>query len=225
MNIFEKIKIFVKNFLQYFKQNNVVNDGNYSVNYARPEKRFLAFLVDSVIIYTLIACFIFIVVKKDVIKELDIKKEVESSFEIDANNNVSNLKNMEIIKDEKTRELSIQPVNKDEKIDKINNIIFNKVYSDKLCRHMIILIPLIYHILYLLTKKRATIGQQIFNLSVIKKDGSKLEFGDIVSRVFLFSICKILFLMPFTIIVPILKSKEKTTLYDYFTDTCVIEFR
>ena len=75
------------------------------------------------------------------------------------------------------------------------------------------------------SKKRTTIGQQIFNLTVIKKDGSKLEFGDVISRVFAFSICKILFLIPFTIIIPILKSKEKTTLYDYFTDTRVIEFR
>ena len=225
MKNFENIKLFFKNFLKSFKQNSTSSANGYSVNYARPEKRFFAFLVDSVIIYTLISCFIFIVVKKDVIKELDIKSETESSFEIDANSNISNVKNIDIIKDEKTQELSLQPINKEEKAKKINDIIFNKIYSNKLCRHMIILIPLIYHILYLLTKKRATIGQQIFNLSVIKKDGSKLEFGDIISRVFAFSICKILFLVPFTIIIPILKSKEKTTLYDYFTDTRVIEFR
>lgn len=225
MNNFEEMKIFFTNFLKSFKYSGAITNGNYSVNYARPERRLLAFLVDSVIIYTLVACFIFIVVKKDIIKELDIKNEVESSFEIDANNNISNLKNIEIVKDEKTQELSLQPVSKEEKNDKINNIIFNKIYSNKLCRHMIILIPLIYHILYLMTKKRATVGQQLFNLLVIKKDGSKLEFGDVVSRVFLFSICKMLFLMPFTIIIPILKSKEKITLYDYFTDTRVIEFR
>ena len=79
MNIFEKIKIFVKNFLKSFKQNDTSSTNDYSVNYARPEKRFFAFLVDSVIIYTLISCFIFIVIKKDVIKELDIKTETEST--------------------------------------------------------------------------------------------------------------------------------------------------
>lgn len=231
---FEKIKLFLKNTLinvfgkkqtMYNNADGVVNDNNYNISFAKPNKRFFAFLVDSAIIYTLISCFVFIVIKKDLVADGVILKTVESSFEIDANNNISNVKNVEVIVEEKTNEAVVTPISKEDKITKMNEIVINKVYGSRLCRNVIILLPLVYHILYLFTKKRATIGQQMFNLMVIKKNGEKLEFGDIISRVFLFSICKIMFLVPFTIIIPVFVNKNKFTLYDYFTDTCVIEMR
>lgn len=211
-----------KNILSFFKKENNLD---YNVNFASPQKRFYAFLIDYFIIYSLITLFIFIIIKKDIISNIDIKNETESSFEIDANNNISNVKNIDVIIDKDSNEQIIKPLSKEERIENLNTLIINKVYSDKLCRYIIILTPLLYNIIYLFTKKRATLGQQIFNLIVIKQDGSEMNVGDIFNRVFLYSLCKILFLIPFTIIIPVFMNKNKFTLYDYFTNTCVIEIR
>ena len=74
-----------------------------------------------------------------------------------------------------------------------------------------------------MTKKRATIGQQLFGLMVITKTGNNLTFNDIINRVFLFTLCKIIFIAPFTIVIPVFVTQNKTTLYDYFTNTYVIK--
>ena len=76
-----------------------------------------------------------------------------------------------------------------------------------------------------MTKKQATLGQQIFNLCVIKKDSKKLDTINIVDRVLVFSLSKMPIIIPFAIIVPVLITKEKTTIYDLFSGTRVIEIK
>ena len=74
-----------------------------------------------------------------------------------------------------------------------------------------------------MTKKRATIGQQLFGLMIVKKNAENITFNDVINRVFLFFVCKIPILAVFTIIIPIFYTKNKTTLYDYFSKTYVIK--
>lgn len=221
-NYFEKIKLFLNNFFKIKIKNDNIN---YNINFANPIKRFLAFIIDTIIIYSVIICLIFIIIKKDIIQNIDIEKETEISFNVNSNNEISDIKNFNIEIDKETSDKIIVPKNKEERFDKLNNLIYNKVYNNKLCKYIILLTPIFYNILYLSSKKRATFGQQIFNLVVVKKNGQQFTFSDIINRVFLFSICKIIFLLPFTIIIPIFFTKNKITLYDYYTDTYVLEIK
>lgn len=198
------------------------NVKDYNVVFASPMDRFLAFIIDFIVIYGLTSIFVFLVIKKDILK--DINNTVEASFTIDTEGNIDNLKNANItINNDKTL---VVPNTKEEKINKINTLVIEKIYKNKFCRYMVMLMPIIYNILYLMSKKSATIGQQLFRLVVVKQNGEKLNLNSIINRVFASTICcNILFLVPFTVILPILFSKNKFTLYDYFTNTCVIKVR
>ena len=195
------------------------NKESYNVEIADPITRFCAFLVDSFIIYSILSLFIFIIIKKDMIPEA-VKNE-EVSFSIDANNNIDNLKNVTIDIENGEKVLNIKT--KQERIEDFNKIVNEKIYNNQFARYFILLFPIFYNIIYLLTKKRATIGQQLFGLMVITKTGNNLTFNDIINRVFLFTLCKIIFIAPFTIIIPVFVTQNKTTLYDYFTNTYVIK--
>ena len=209
----------MKEFFKYFKNFNKKEINEYNIRIADPITRFCAFIVDSFIIYSILALFIFIVIKKDMIPE-DIKND-EASFSIDANNNISDMKNVSIGIENGEKVLNIK--SKNERIEDFNKIVSEKIYNNTFCRYFILLFPILYNILYLLTKKRATIGQQLFGLMVITKTGNNLTFNDIINRVFLFTLCKIIFIAPFTIIIPVFVTQNKTTLYDYFTNTYVIK--
>ncbi len=209
----------MKEFFKYFKNFNKKEINEYNIRIADPITRFCAFIVDSFIIYSILALFIFIVIKKDMIPEA-IKND-EASFSIDANNNISDMKNVSIGIENGEKVLNIK--SKNERIEDFNKIVSEKIYNNTFCRYFILLFPILYNILYLLTKKRATIGQQLFGLMVITKTGNNLTFNDIINRVFLFTLCKIIFIAPFTIIIPVFVTQNKTTLYDYFTNTYVIK--
>ena len=209
----------MKDFFKYFKKFGKKENDEYNIRIADPVTRFCAFIVDSFIIYSILALFVFIVIKKDMIPEA-IKND-EVSFSIDTNNNISDLKNVSIGIENGEKVLNIK--SKDERINDFNKIVSEKIYNNVFCRYFILLFPILYNILYLLTKKRATIGQQLFGLMVITKTGNNLTFNDIINRVFLFTLCKIIFIAPFTIIIPVFATKNKTTLYDYFTNTYVIK--
>lgn len=209
----------MKEFFKYFKNFNKKEINEYNIRIADPITRFCAFIVDSFIIYSILALFIFIVIKKDMIPEA-IKND-EVSFSIDANNNISDMKNVSIGIENGEKVLNIK--SKNERIEDFNKIVSEKIYNNTFCRYFILLFPILYNILYLLTKKRATIGQQLFGLMVITKTGNNLTFNDIINRVFLFTLCKIIFIAPFTIIIPVFVTQNKTTLYDYFTNTYVIK--
>ena len=84
----------MKEFFKYFKNFNKKEINEYNIRIADPITRFCAFIVDSFIIYSILALFIFIVIKKDMIPEA-IKND-EASFSIDANNNISDMKNVSI---------------------------------------------------------------------------------------------------------------------------------
>ena len=223
---FEKTKSYIKNF--FSSNSNVQSNttGGYDVSFAKPLRRFKAFLIDFVIVYLLLTTLIFLMIKDDIAANIDpifTDENVETSFEIDSNNNILNAQNVAVETDATTGNTMIKPLTKKERAKQINDIVLRKIQDNKWCGYMIILAPILYKILVLLTKKRATIGQRFFNLMVIKKDGEELKIGDIITRVFMCSICKIKFLIPFTIVVPVFISKNNLTLYDYFTNTYVIE--
>lgn len=210
----------MKDYFKYFKKFTFDNTKNeYDVKIADPIVRFFAFLIDSFVIYSILALFIFVTIKKDIVPEA-IKND-EVSFTIDSNNNIDNLKNVTLDIENGERVLNIK--SKEERINEFNEVVINKVYSNKFTRYFILFFPILYNVLYLLTKKRATIGQQCFGLMVVSKTGTNLTFNDIINRVFLFTLCKIVFLTPFTIIIPVFVTKNRTTLYDYFTNTYVIK--
>ena len=77
--------------------------------------------------------------------------------------------------------------------------------------------------MYFLYYKQRTLGENLLNLVVVRSDGQKLNFNDVFNRVFLFIISKNIFIAPITIILPIFTTKNKITLYDFFTNTYVIE--
>ena len=170
----------MKDFFKYFKRFSKKENDEYNIRIADPVTRFCAFIVDSFIIYSILALFVFIVIKKDMIPEA-IKND-EVSFSIDTNNNISDLKNVSIGIENGEKVLNIK--SKDERINDFNKIVSEKIYNNVFCRYFILLFPILYNILYLLTKKRATIGQQLFGLMVITKTGNNLTFNDIINRVF-----------------------------------------
>jgi uncharacterized RDD family membrane protein YckC len=97
------------------------------------------------------------------------------------------------------------------------------LYHKRKYLYFIFASPIIYNVIWLKTKKRATIGQQLLNLMVIKRDGKNISFNEALNRVCSFMICKVIFLAPFTVIIPVFLTKEKNTLYDFLTSTRVIE--
>ena len=205
---------------------NFNGDVDYVANFASCGRRFGAFLVDIFVIYSIMSVLIFSIIKKDIDQEMskfDKKEFVEVSFDVDSSGNISNIDNTEVVKGGEKNKNTISIKSDDDKKEELKKVVITKIYSNKFCRAIMLFFPLLYHILYLMGRKRATLGQQIFNLVVVKMDGNDLRFGDILSRVFSFSICcGVLFLIPITIIIPLLINK-KFTMYDYFTDTCVIE--
>ena len=71
-------------------------------------------------------------------------------------------------------------------------------------------------------KKQATIGQQIFNLKVIKRNGKRLDFFSVLNRTLL-AIIGFPSFLPFSFILPVMISKENVALYDFVSNTRVIE--
>ena len=207
----------MKNIFEKFS--NLFNNKDSEISVANPFIRFAAFIIDSIIIYSIMAVFLFIYIRKDMIPQAIENNEV--SFTINKDNTIIDLKNVTVDIENGEKVLNINT--KEERVDEFNQIVFNKIYNNKIARYFIILFPIFYNILYLMTKKRATIGQQLFGLMIVKKNAENITFNDVINRVFLFFVCKIPILAVFTIIIPIFYTKNKTTLYDYFSKTYVIK--
>ncbi|MDR1499248.1 MAG: RDD family protein [Rickettsiales bacterium] len=193
----------------------------YQVSFAKPSKRFYAFLIDSAIVYSFIMIILFFVLRGEFGSGMDGNGTL--SFKIDTDSNITEIQNdgsvsTQVVAGEKFRAI------------KLNNSAGSKekavreaLANNKFCVYVIFCIPILYHITFLMTKKRATVGQQIFNIMVIKRNGKNLPFGDILSRVCMFMLSKALFAVPFGIIIPIFCTKERTTIYDFLTGTRVVE--
>lgn len=104
-------------------------------------------------------------------------------------------------------------------------IIRQTLLKNKAFIYLILLIPIFYNVAFLLSKKQATIGQQVFKLKVIRRNGKKISFFTALDRVLLFTFSKNILISPFSIVLPILITKERTTAYDLFSGTRVIRVK
>ena len=187
-------------------------DKQYTSAFANPYKRFISYAIDSTIIYSIITIISFFIVRNDIREEIDkINKDDIVVFETDKNIQ------KEIINIDNTSPETIE-----KKYKAIENIIIKKLMKNKFFKYTALLAPIIYYMLFLYYRQR-TPGESLMNLTVIRTDGQKLEFNDILNRVCLFMISKNLFIAPVATILPIFSTKNKITLYDFFTNTYVIE--
>lgn len=213
------------NFKEYFK--NIFYKEpkyNYEVVFANPLKRFAAYLLDFFLVSMFIMLILYFAFKKNLqefknYKSLATSKEgTEIQFTIDTNNNISDLSiandNLDNIKISNKN----QVINTQEEFLKM--LMQNKLYI-----YIVFFIPIVYNIIFLLTKKQATIGQQLFNLTVIKRDNNKIRFNDAINRSCLFALSKMPIIALFTIVLPVFLTKEKTTIYDFLSGTRVIEIK
>ncbi len=217
------LKINFDSFFKIFKK----KPNNYEICFANPIKRFAAFIIDFVI-NMFITCLILSLTLGPNIKN-SINSFTSNEIVIDNTklNLIKNNKNDDFIEiNDKNKEFfdfkrtKRKPTNQEKQQIMIDVLKKNKGYF-----YLIFIIPMIYNITFLMTKKQATLGQQIFNLCVIKKDSKKLDIVNIIDRILIFSLSKMPFIIPFTIIIPVLITKEKTTIYDLFSGTRVIEIK
>ncbi len=216
-------KIDFSRFFKIFKK----KSENYEICFANPIKRLAAFIIDFLINAFIVAIVLFLTLSGT------IKESINSftSNEITIDN-----KHIKLIKDnkkddfieisEKNKEFfDIKKTLKKPTEKEKQQIIVDVLTKNKGYLYLFFIVPMIYNIGFLMTKKQATLGQQIFNLCVIKKDSKKLDTINIVDRVLVFSLSKMPIIIPFAIIVPVLITKEKTTIYDLFSGTRVIEIK
>lgn len=199
-------------------------ESKYKINVATPGKRFLAFIIDTTIIYIIISLFIFSFIKNDIKDIINNGLKNEISLDINNDNSITNIKNTTVSKEKIKNEEYTKITINNKTYEEMRKILVKKLNGNRLFRYTTFLIPLLYNIILLYFKK-GTIGQLIFHLMVVRNDGNKLSFNDIMNRVCLFTIFKNMLLAPVTVILPVLFSKKQITAYDYLSDTFVIEVR
>lgn len=194
----------------------------YKISIATPSKRFLAFVIDTIIVYTMISLFIFSFIKNDIKYVINNGLKDEISLNINGDNSITNIKNTTVSKEKIKNEEYTKITINNKTYEEMRKILVKKLNSNRLFRYTIFLIPLLYNILFLYFKK-GTVGQLILHLMIVRNDGNELSFNDTMNRVCLFTIFKNILLAPVTIILPVLFSKKQMTAYDYLSDTFVIE--
>lgn len=194
----------------------------YTAAFASPHKRFISYIIDSFIIYSIITLASFFIVRNEIREEID--KINETSIVIGAEQDAKTIGNGAAAADGITIvDIDNSPNNIiEKKYSAIESVVIKKLTKNKFFRYITFLIPLIYYILFLYYQQN-TLGESFMNLTVVRSDGQKLEFNDIFNRVFLFMISKNLFIAPVAIILPIFSTKNKITLYDFFSGSYVIE--
>lgn len=190
-------------------------DKQYTAAFANPYKRFISYIIDSLIIYSVITLVSFFIVRNEIREE--ISKINETNLVVRSVENGKSMDNITIVTMNDNSNDIIE-----KKYSAIENIVFKKLTKNKFFRYMIFIVPLIYYILFLYYKQ-STIGEGFMNLIVVRSDGQKLELDDIIKRVFLFMISRNLFIAPIAIILPIFSTKNKMTLYDFFSNSYIIE--
>lgn len=194
----------------------------YKISVATPSKRFLAFIIDTIIVYIIISLFIFSFIKDDIKYIVNNGLKDEISLDINDDNSITNIKNTTISKEKIKNEEYTKVTINNKTYEEMRRILVKKLNSNRLFRYTTFLIPLLYNILFLYFKK-GTVGQLILHLMVVRNDGNELSFNDTMNRVCLFTIFKNMFLAPVTIILPVIFSKKQMTAYDYLSDTFVVE--
>ena len=191
----------------------------YRVGVAGILKRFFSSIIDTAILSVIATIFIFFTIQPQLIETLknktaknDIELQVSSSGEVSSQDERVEVKgnSVKIKVDE----------NKNDNEDFIKtfaNVKSAMMGSSKIQLFMVFF-DCIYYMLFLLSSKQATIGQQLFGLMTIRKDGERLNFNDALNRTCLYYILK---LTAFTIFF----SKRQETLYDYLSKTQVIEIQ
>ncbi len=194
----------------------------YTAAFASPHKRFISYIIDSFIIYSVITLVSFFIVRDEIREEID--KINETSIVVGAEQDAKTIGNGAAAADGITIvDIDSSPNNIiEKKYNVIESVVIKKLTKNKFFRYITFLIPLIYYILFLYYQQN-TPGESFMNLTVVRNDGQKLEFNDIFNRVFLFMISKNLFIVPVAIILPIFSTKNKITLYDFFSGSYVIE--
>lgn len=190
-------------------------DKQYTAAFAGPYKRFISYVIDSLIIYSVITLISFFIVRNEIREE--ISKINETNLVVRSVENGKSMDNITIVTMNDNSNDIIE-----KKYSAIENIVFKKLTKNKFFRYMIFIVPLIYYILFLYYRQ-GTIGEGFMNLIVVRSDGQKLELDDIIKRVFLFMISRNLFIAPIAIILPIFSTKNKMTLYDFFSNSYIIE--
>lgn len=194
----------------------------YKISVATPSKRFLAFIIDTIIVYIIISLFIFSFIKDDIKYIVNNGLKDEISLDINDDNSITNIKNTTISKEKIKNEEYTKVTINNKTYEEMRRILVKKLNSNRLFRYTTFLIPLLYNILFLYFKK-GTVGQLILHLMVVRNDGNELSFNDTMNRVCLFTIFKNMLLAPITIILPVIFSKKQMTAYDYLSDTFVVE--
>ncbi|MDR2778532.1 MAG: RDD family protein [Rickettsiales bacterium] len=188
---------------------------SYRVTFASPHRRLLAFLFDSAIVYAMAVVVIFFPARDDIRAIIaDTMKEKEISMEVDAAGKVSNLKG----------KITGQTKINSEAYSKIKQKLAERIGQNKVYSYFLFAIPVLYNLLCLLVARK-TVGQSMFSLMVIAGYSENLSFMDIFSRVLIFTALRNIFLVPFSIVLPVLFTRRRMTAYDYISNTYVIEIR
>ena len=190
-------------------------DKQYTAAFASPYKRFISHVIDSLIIYSVISLVSFFIVRNEIREEID--KINEANMVVMPERSGKSADNITVVTMDNNSSDIIE-----KKYSAVENIIFNKLTKNKLFRYIVLVVPIIYYILFLYYRQN-TLGEGFIGLIVVRSDGQKLGLDDIIKRVFLFMISKNLFIAPVAIILPIFSTKNKMTLYDFFSNSYVIE--
>lgn len=193
----------------------------YTAAFASPHKRFISYIIDSFIIYSVITLVSFFIVRNEIREEIN--KINGTNIVVGTEQDTKTIGNGTTADGITIVDIDSSPNNIiEKKYNVIESVVIKKLTKNKFFRYITFLIPLIYYILFLYYQQN-TPGESFMNLTVVRNDGQKLEFNDIFNRVFLFMISKNLFIVPVAIILPIFATKNKITLYDFFSGSYVIE--
>lgn len=105
----------------------------------------------------------------------------------------------------------------------------NTVSTISVCISTVISLIICYLLPPLISKKSQTIGQMIFGLSIVNKDGYKAKKWQILVRFLAFSVLNFVLGITFLMIVPLISlvmmffTKNNTTLHDLCSQTVVID--
>ena len=191
----------------------------YRVGVAGILKRFFSSIVDTAILSVVGTVFIFFTIQPQLIETLkNEKSKNDIELQVSSSGEVSSKDERVKIEDDGVKIKVDENKNDNEDFIKTFASVKSAMMSNNKIQLFIVFFDCIYYILFFLSSKQATIGQQLFGLMTIRNDGEKLNFNDALNRTCLYYILK---LTAFTIFF----SKKQETLYDYLSKTQVIEIQ
>lgn len=203
--------------LQFFSKKQAKNE--FEIRIPSLYKRFFATLIDIIIIAIITSNIVVVATKKqmsDFYKSRQIK-QIEMTTNKDTGilepKTDDNQKTQLIIQQDNTNAEKTE-----EDLKQESQALINAVNQNPILRYTVHFISLIYFTVFLLLPQHATIGQRIFNLVIVRNDGLKLTFNDVVNRVCFFHLLGIS-------AVSLLFTEKQITIYDFFSKTRVLEIK